>query len=331
MNQLKLLDHLARGLILLQDRFSAVGPDDAEWIIDRIRYHKLLPLAAGLNLPANEKCSAIQKTFEKASMEAFVRIAHYERQVRELFQVFADAAIIFVPYKGPFWGQFIYPDVTWRHMSDIDIFMSKEDARKASKILQKKGFRPDIVKGSEAKDFAHRGELTLFPKPGSKYRFPVQLHWALLPSHRFVNIGFLESGDFMSRSTKAEWKGNVYPLPPLEVQFLYYILHATCQHQFNRFVNVTTPAHFITQTPLDWDSVFALARKRRCLVPLYYGLKFIQPFFPLPMDVREQMRSIRPGVSIRMSTSLLTPKLALLSSKTKGKMRRKLYRVAMTW
>jgi hypothetical protein len=332
MNKNRILITCIRGLLSFEDNFDVVRPEHADWICERLFWHKVMPLAASINDPGKTKCQLLEKVFRKVLMENKIREEYYFKQASKLFQDLSDASIDFIPYKGPFWGKQIYPEYSWRHIGDIDLLMTRENARTVSGMLQEEGYLPDIVGISEADDFEKRGELTLFPGPFLSNQVPVQLHWELLPSPRFIKSRYLLPDDFFRDTSPEEWKGIMFRTPRHEVQFLYHVLHATCQHQFLRFSHTLAMVHFLSTFPqMDWDRLFRLAEKRNSLKPLYHALKFIHYFLPIEGQAYRKMEEIIPSPRIRIAASFLTPRSTLYSTRKRGGFRRKLFRAAMSW
>jgi hypothetical protein len=331
MGKEQILIECLKGLIAFEDRFELVPPDLAEWICERLAWHKLLPLAAAISDPSKPKDKKLDSIFQHVLLKNAIREKHYEKQVRKVFPIFKDAAIHFMPYKGPFWGQQLYPEYAWRHIGDIDLLLPIDDARRASAILQDMGFIPDLMTDSEDQDFAQRGALTLLSDPSKTNEFPMQLHWELMPSPRFLKRQYIPSHYFFIDTSTARWRGIAFEVPRPEVQFIYYILHATCQHQFMRFVHIMVMAHFINKfEKLKWALVRELAEKQGALVPLYYGLTFIHAFSPLPEPAAALMDRIRPPLYNRMAARLLPPKATLLFTQKDGNLRRNLFRVVLS-
>jgi len=332
MNRKELLVTCIEGMLRFEDNFDKVTQAHAGWISERLFWHKLMPLAAALNDPQKEKCPVLTEVFLKVQFQNKIREDDYFKQVSLLFERFSHAKIEFIPYKGPFWGRQLYPEYSWRHIGDIDLLMSREKARDVSAMLQEEGFVPDIVGESESDDFHRRGELTLFPGPSLKNHFPIQLHWELLPSPRFIGSRYLLPEDFFNSTVQADWRGVPFNLPGPEVQFLYHVLHATCQHQFLRFSHILTMAHFLAKYPgMDLNSLFRLAEKRHALPPLHYALRFIHAFSPLQGEALYLMKQVPLSPKVRLAAGILTPRSTLFSTKKRGGFRRKVFRVAMSW
>ena len=329
---------------MFEDRFDLVSPEHVQWICERLSWHQILVLAAAVSDSAKPKCPSLKSVFQTVLLENTVREINYEKQVTHLFQIFKEASIDFMPFKGPFWSQQLYPEDGWRHIGDIDLLVTKENARKISSMLQEMGYILkttqdwlysnilDIVGSSEQDDLAQRGELTLVPNPSSKNSVAVEPHWELMPSPRFLKKNFLRPDDFITNSTTAQFKDISYRIPRLEVQFLYHILHAICQHQFDRFVHIMNMAHFISRfSQLDWNEVYKLGSRREALTPLHYGLKFINFYFPLPKPALTLMNRLTPSLKIRLFASFLPPHTILAASPKHGNFRRNLFRTAMSW
>jgi len=332
MRRTQVLLKCLKGLLLNEDHFDIVASADASWICRRLAWHKLLPLAAALNDSGKPKCATIEQIFKTTTLENLAKEEFYRLQVARIFNAFDKASIEYMPFKGPFWGNQLYAEYYWRHIGDIDILFSKDEARTAGSILLKMGYIPHTLDGSIERDFETRGELAFFPDSRHPNEVPIELHWDLMPSPRFLKKKYLFNEDFNQDVTRSQWKGFEYDLPRPEVQFLYYILHATCQHQFMRFVHITNLVHFVQKFPrLNWQRIFKLAESRRALTPLYYGLKFVDTYFPLPEHVSVLQKRSKPSLPTQMVASFMPPGKILSATYRRGKMRRKLFRAAMSW
>lgn len=326
-----LLRECLQGMMRWEDRFHLVEEKDAAWISERLYWHKLMPLAASLHDPKLAKCPTLKDAFQEVLLRNLAREQHYLEQVKEIFALFEGNAIRCIPYKGPFWGVQVYPQYSWRHIGDIDLLMSVESARTAAALLKRRGYRAEVLGETEEDDFLNRGELTCHPDRHMKHRVPVQLHWELMPAPRFLKRHFISPDDFIAGATIAEWRSIRFSLPPVEIRLLYYLLHATCQHQFNRFVLITDMALFIGKHPgLDWERLYNLAKDRGCLTPLHYGLSFVGAFGDLPAEALESIALTRPKASTRFLARWLTAQVVLDATARHGRARRKLFRVAMS-
>ena len=327
----EILNQCLRGILCREDCFDIVPDEHADWICERLSWHKVLPLAAALEDSAKKKCPAITQAFRAVVLKNLAREEFYHHQVAQLFTALDRANIDYMPFKGPFWGVQLYPAYHWRHIGDIDILMSQSAAKKAADILISMGYKPDVVEGSLEEEFSVRGELALVPAKHQQKYVPVELHWDLMPSPRFLRRQYLYNTDFTETTAAGRWRDLSFSLPAPEIQLIYYLLHATCQHQFMRFVHITNIVHFLEAFPkMNWKIIHQLAIERRAEAPLYYGLKFARTFHPLTAAANKMNRKFRPGLLARVLGMALRPKAIPLSSPQKGKTRRNIFRAAMS-
>lgn len=327
----EILVQCLKGLLRREDCFEVVPDQHAGWICERLAWHKVLPLAAAMQDPGRKKCGAIARTFQAVMLKNLAREEFYYHQITELFEVLKQTGVDFIPFKGPFWAMQLYEDYHWRHIGDIDILMAKADAERAAKRLIAIGYHPDILEDSLEEEFASRGELALLPGNERPCGVPVELHWDLMPSPRFMRKQYMVSSDFTETTIKSQWRNIQFQLPIPEIQLFYYLLHAACQHQFARFVHVTNIVHFLERFPqLNWKRIHSLALERRALAPIHYGLRLVRAFHPLPLEAYQIMRNTKPNPVVHILASALSPKQIPLATTRHGKTRRKLFRVAMS-
>jgi hypothetical protein len=320
-----------KGLLRREDCFDAVTDRHAAWICERLAWHKVLPLAAAMQDPHRKKCGDIARTFQAVLLQNMAREEFYYAQVTELFETLDQTGVAFIPFKGPFWSARLYENYYWRHIGDIDLLMTKADAEQAAQQLMTIGYHPDILENSLEEEFVARGELALLPGKDRPRGVPVELHWDLMPSPRFLRKQFMVSSDFTESTTNGRWRDIQFQLPSPEIQLFYHLLHATCQHQFSRFVHITNIVHFLEQFPdLNWKQIHRLALERRALVPIHYGLRFAQAFHPLPGQARRLICKTRPNPVARILAAVLTPEQIPLATVRRGKTRRNVFRVAMS-
>lgn len=331
MKKERLLIHCLKGILNNEDRFHQVPSEHAKWICERLAWHKLLPLAASLEDPRKSKCDRIAQTFRATTLKNLAREEYYHVQISQIFKKLDQADIAYMPFKGPFWGCQLYPAYHWRHIGDIDILLSKPAAKRAADILSTMGYRPDLLEGSLDREFATRGELALVPLSGKTNAVPVELHWDLMPSPRFLRKQFLYNSDFTQETMSGQWRDATFDLPAPEVQLIYHLLHATCQHQFMRFVHVCNIVHFLQKHPqLDWDKISRMVKLRQAAAPIHYGFKLAHAFYPLPSAALKLMRNFKPTPLARILASLLPSEQIPLSTPKRGKTRRNLFRAAMS-
>ncbi len=328
----KALRESLKGLLIFEDRFEQVPERWARWLCERLAWHKVLPLAAAIQDPGKPKTRILSGILNQTCLHNMMREEHYFKQVRSLFGSLDKKGIEYVPFKGPFWFVPIYESYHWRHIGDIDLLLPKADLPIAIEMMKELGYRPHCVTASLEQELAERGELAFYPDPSHPNDVVVELHWDPMPSPRFMRRQYLCYDDFVCRTVPGQWRGLSYAMPSLEVQFLYLVLHAACQHQFMRFVHVTTIVHYIQKVPqLNYKEVFDLAASRHAGTPLFYGLSFANAFWRLPEPLRELKARIRVPFKSRLVTKLLPPRRIIQGTDKKGVIRRNLFRTAISW
>ena len=328
----RLLQTCLTGLLAYEDCFDTVPQDFAPWVCERLAWHKVLPLAAAVSDGMKPKCTGIKEIFHAVTLKNLLREEAYRRQAETVFKALAAAGIHFVPFKGPFWMGRLYGAYHWRHIGDMDLFLNKRDIPHAACVLAGMGYAAHTLEGSIQEDLIRRGELAFFPGAGLPGAVPVELHWDLMPSPRFLRKRYISAEDLTGTRQTAQWQGLRYPLPRPEIQLFYYMLHAACQHQFMRFVHLMLLVHFIESYPdLDWDWFLDLVISRKAQAPVYACLQIVRKFWRLPAGACRVQSAVKPPLRTRFAPVLLPPDLFVRSTPKRGALRRKLFRAMMSW
>ncbi len=82
-------------------------------------------------------------------LNTFIRFTKIQNVWKELQRIFSDKQLPFVPLKGIFLANFIYPDPCIRPMSDLDILLFKGNTQKAFDLLLKYGGNIDKEETAE--------------------------------------------------------------------------------------------------------------------------------------------------------------------------------------
>ncbi len=157
-------------------------------------------------LRVEETDSVLQEWDRRADMiltQSIVQLAERDK----LFSAMHDAGIPVLPVKGS-WLKELYPEIDYRQMSDLDILIRPEDAKKAKSVMLQLGYFPS----KETSD--HHNGYSLKPY------MEVELHLSLLPDSSehydyYKNI--------WEKATESDYPG-VFRLSP-EDEYIYYLLH----------------------------------------------------------------------------------------------------------
>jgi hypothetical protein len=119
---------------------------DWNYLIRQALYHGTIPLLFwNLNRISPE---AIPQTILGQLKNAFNAIAGLNlsltRELIKILNLFGDAGIRALPYKGPVLAAAAYGNLSLRHFSDLDILLAREDILKAKEVLTRQGYRPKL-------------------------------------------------------------------------------------------------------------------------------------------------------------------------------------------
>ncbi|MGQ1787093.1 nucleotidyltransferase family protein [Saccharicrinis sp. GN24d3] len=139
------------------------------------------------------------------------RIQNVWKEIQELLNAHH---LSFVPLKGIFLAQYIYPDFNTRPMSDLDILIMYGQAQQAFDLLVSKG-----AQHSGEKQAAH-DKKTGHHLPGIIFKgVLIELHTSLFP----LDVDYQIPNDLIEKSLIKY--DNVFTLPPM-LNFCYLCMHA---------------------------------------------------------------------------------------------------------
>lgn len=259
-------------------RFTAWPWEKAAYVL---RWHKVSVTAAMLAAPSLARHSPFSAFVTAESIRyGFARDAVC-RQIGEIAAALRRAGITHTLLKGPLWSDPVYPRNVGRHLGDIDVLVKPEARYAAVEALAGVDLQVDRSTRNPEQDFANRGEIMMVPaKNSAKLRVPVEVHWHPVPALRFMRRLNVPTDDFFADCAAARIGDNVFPLPPREVRFLFLAVHATCQHQFKRFLPLLDLAYLLEAEgeKLDWVRLCDLATRWRAGVALYASLRYLRRF-----------------------------------------------------
>lgn len=120
---------------------------DWDYLIQTAFHHGVLPLVSW-NLH-NHWSENISKTTLTQLKDTFRAIAQWNLYVTgellKLLNLFQDAGIRALPFKGPVLAAVAYGNPSLRHFGDLDILMSREDIVKAKDILVSQGYHAKLT------------------------------------------------------------------------------------------------------------------------------------------------------------------------------------------
>ena len=199
---------------------------------------------------------------KSAYIATFIKNKEEIKNLVSLLKVLHTAGIKVVLLKGSHLVQFVYKDLGFRPMSDIDVMIKKEDMLKALELLFQMGYgllgesvntqkkRICIREMVKSKD---RHVPALSCRNGIK---KLDLHWTLPDSP--INID--EEG-IWNRAVNEEIDGTNVLVLSSEDLLLHLSFHASIKHRFNYYgmKQLCDIATTINNNRIDWDRLKLLS------------------------------------------------------------------------
>ncbi|MEL6496540.1 MAG: nucleotidyltransferase family protein [Cyanobacteria bacterium J06623_7] len=157
---------------------------DWDYLITTAKLHKVIPLMY-FNLARRHEVAARVPTsvLTRLRTEAMGIARHnllFVRELSTLTQLFADAGLQVIPYKGLLLAASIYGDLSLRQFVDLDFLVAKEEYLAAQTLLLTRGYyRPAQNHVDWECSFAHR-----------QRRIGVDLHQGLTPAYFPFHVDF---------------------------------------------------------------------------------------------------------------------------------------------
>jgi hypothetical protein len=166
-------------------RVSTLLASGLDWVylLRAARWHRVVPL---LHWHLNRLSpSGIPAAIRRLLREEFQRNTRYSSvltaELLKLLNQMEARGIPAVPFKGPVLASTAYGHLGLRDFGDLDILVQKADVRRASSLLEERGFRPQFELGAHHATFVQRHWEHAFTRGPDG--LVVDLHWAVAPAH----------------------------------------------------------------------------------------------------------------------------------------------------
>lgn len=204
-------------------------------------------------------------------------------ELRRLLQVLEAAGIEVVVLKGAGLLLSLYESFECRPMSDIDLLVRPEDARRALQVLQHEGCRPgqDLIRDDYFPRFYYETELV----GGSLRPVRIDLH-----AHPFRPLRYMRripAGAFLDQSVRVQRQDFYARMPRPERMLLHLCAHAAF-HGGTRTIWLFDILHFVERfgDRLDWDYLLTDASAWGLLPAVQQAMRAttttLGPFLPKP-------------------------------------------------
>jgi len=192
-----------------------------------------------------------------------------------IINLFAEAGIVAVPFKGPVQAEIVYGDTGFRSFSDLDILVSRDNAVKARDLLVANGFYLDtIIPESQLKSFLyHENFFNLHDKNRA---IAIDLHWEITGRYSLCPV-YLENISKRIETIKLIDQ-DVFSLC-LEDMLIYLCIHST-SHCWEKLEFICSVAEIVKSGKIDdWIEVEKKAGLLKCKKMMYLGLALARDLF----------------------------------------------------
>jgi len=200
--------------------------------------------------------------------------------------------------KGAALAETVYRNASVRPMVDLDLLMRQEDVPTALRVLSVMGYEPAHAEHRAGYLFTYKNEMVLVEI--GEVKAPIEIHWSLFGPLYYQHAVPL---DWFWQTALPVRIGNAsaWMLGP-EAQVLHLCGHMPLQHSGEggpRLLWLHDVAEVIAfyQEQIDWDQVLARAQAYDLVLPLQEILTRVSDEWhaPIPPDVLEQLRALRPS------------------------------------
>lgn len=214
------------------------------------------------------------------------------KMTKELFWIldlFEAHGIHAIPFKGPALGMQAYGDITLRSCMDLDILVHKEDVLKAKEVLQREGYRPEILLNPRQEELFLRSECE-YTLCNDLRQVRVEVHWKFIPS--CFSISFDAEGVW-SRVEETILDNRIISALCLDDLLIALCIHGIGHRWgWNQLKLITDIAQLINlNRDMNWKVILSYANEFHIEGILYLGLLLSNRLMRirLPFEVEEEI------------------------------------------
>ena len=273
----------------LTSRLRHLATQNLDWdyLFNLARRHALIPLLYS-NL-SRENTNSIPPAFlaklKTQYQENYARNIILTDELCRLIDIFHNAGIEAIPYKGPALALFAYNDLGLRRFVDLDLIVKKSDVPRARDLLFKEDYTLSKPLTPAQQDLLLRTQHNLQFSRNNR-RILLELHWEVAP-HLFASS--VQENELWQNLTTI--KINDREVNALTAEDLLFSLcvHGS-RHLWERLGWICDVAEIITRHELNWDALrqkaTAADSERMLLLGLYLAHKLLHT--ELPPEVHQR-------------------------------------------
>jgi hypothetical protein len=279
----------AANLLVCCARTSA-GEVDWEYVFQLARRHSIVPLVY-VQLERHA-CDLVPEhvlaKFKKHYVDNSARNTLLTAELCRLIDLFRDAGIEAIPYKGPVLALFAYGNIALRRFVDLDVIVKKCDVLKAREILLASGYTPSKSLSLNQQELLLRTQHNMqFSR--DNHRLIIELHWEVAP-HLFAST--VNGERLWQDLITLDLNGT--PVKTFSAEDLLFSLcvHGS-RHLWERLGWICDVAELIARHPLNWTALLERAAtadtERMFLLGVHLAERLLDA--PLPPQVKQRCDS----------------------------------------
>jgi hypothetical protein len=207
------------------------GPVDWDVLLALLERHQMIVIATNrlLKCAGDSVPSTVKPVLKERSLAAWTWSVGLARELRSLIEVFRQAGVELMPFKGAVLASRLYGDPGMREVLDIDLLVRFDDLDRAHELLKSQKYRrtspSNDVTPKQMGHLLRQCHHWVYVKQNPWV--PIELHW------RVRRWSDAETQNLWDRSQVRDWMG-VPTRQPDEVLLLLSLCAHGSQHRYNR-------------------------------------------------------------------------------------------------
>lgn len=269
----------------IKNKINLLLKEKLDWIfiLDRAKKHKVLPLLY-FNLNKSDFTSIPPEIYQDIRNFSQANIHKNFLLTSELLQVLnflQKNKIKAIPLKGPILARLAYSNFGLRTVSDLDIFVKKQDFARTEQLLIKYEYKPSPLNKSQ------KFQQAQYYKPNTL--ISIDLHYEFAPKNHFISVNSAHFWQHLETFTIANQ--NIQIFSP-EYSLIYLCLEGS--KEFWRTLNrICDVSELILNQKLDWKLLLKSADELNKKEAVFLGLYLVHTLFgtPIPDEVGTEINS----------------------------------------
>lgn len=242
----------------------------------------------GLKPPA-----AIADLLRSIHLSGVVDGAKRHHNFDKILDLLSNAGIMVIPVKGAWLSQTVYPNIAMRGMSDIDLWIRKEDVQRAIEAIATIGYQVSLSSKERPRELqdALLGE-TLLTKSGAPF---VELHWNIFAGEWLRHTSRID--EELIRERSLPWKGEMVRQLQPEDAIIHVAVHLAVNHHMSDSVLRTLlDLQMMSRNfRIDWNQVMNRAVLWRVSTPIWLVSELMIRYFGPHEALSSALATVRPS------------------------------------